>query len=156
MRQNPFPQCLTVTDFSAALTTTVVHVLDIGCPLAKLRAFIVDAPQWLPWTLPALQSVQPLPFGQWLLRTPDKVLKLRLCPTSTQGEQSTPDDFLYELLVPRTGSYQVLVHTGSTATGCQVAISLPRYQPLPLPHPANVRQLLGLLRTLKQALEQMA
>jgi hypothetical protein len=147
MCQNPFPQCLTATDFSAAHTTTVVHVLDIGCPLAKLRAFIADAPQWLPWTLPALQSVQPLPFGQWLLKTPDTVLKLRLCPT--RGEQSLPDDFLYELLVPHTGSYQVLVHTGPTATGCQVAISLPRHQPLPLPgHTASVRHLLGLLRTL--------
>ena len=155
MRQNPFSRCLTATDFSAALTTTVVHVLDIGCPLAKLHAFIVDAPQWLPWTLPALESVQPLPFGQWLLKTPDRMLKLRIC--STPGEQSAPDDFLYELLVPRIGSYQVLVHTSPTATGCQVAISLPRHQPVPLPgHTASVRQLLGLLRTLKQAMEQVA
>jgi hypothetical protein len=129
-----------------------VHLLDINCPAAKLHSFMGDAPQWLPWTMPTLQSVQPLPFGQWLLTTPRSVLKLRLCLYPTQGQ---PGELLYELIVPKTGSCQVLVHIGSTATGCRVTITLPRHHPLPLPGcTASVRHLLHGLRTLKLVLEQ--
>jgi hypothetical protein len=125
MRQNPFPHCLTASGYSSALAAapaaTVVHLLDISCPIAKLRNFMSDTRQWLPWTMPALQSVQPLPFGQWLLKTPR----------------------------------QVLVRTGSTATGCRVAITLHKHQPLPRPVcTTSVRHLLRGLRSLKLLLEQ--
>jgi hypothetical protein len=156
MRQNPFPHCLTASGYSSALAAapaaTVVHLLDISCPIAKLRNFMSDTRQWLPWTMPALQSVQPLPFGQWLLKTPRNVLKLRLCPAPAQHE---PGELLYELLVPNAGSCQVLVRTGSTATGCRVAITLHKHQPLPRPVcTTSVRHLLRGLRSLKLLLEQ--
>ena len=156
MRQNPFPHCSPASSYPLTLpatpAATVAHVLDIRCPVAKLRDFMGDTPQWLPWTMPALQSVQPLPFGQWLLRTPRTVLKLRLCPAPAQGE---PGEMLYELSVPKAGSCQVLVRTSPTATGCRVAILLHKHQPLPLPVcTTSVRHLLAGLRTLKLLLEQ--
>ena len=156
MLQNPFPHCLTASNYalasSATLAATVAHVLDIRCPVAKLRDFMSDAPQWLPWTMPAVQSVQPLPFGQWLLKTPRNVLKLRLCPAPAQSE---PGELLYELMVPKTGSCQVLMRTSPTAAGCRVTIMLPRHQLLPLPVcTTSVRHLLAGLRTLKLLLEQ--
>jgi hypothetical protein len=156
MRQRPFPDCLSASTYPFALpaprAATVAHILDIRCPVAKLRDFMSDTPQWLPWTMPALQSVQPLPFGQWLLKTPRNVLKLRLCPAPVPGE---PGELLYELMVPQTGSCQVLVRTSPTATGCRVTIMLHKHQPLPLPVcTTSVRHLLAGLRTLKLLLEQ--
>jgi hypothetical protein len=156
MRQSPLPHCLPASHYRFVLPTagaaTVAHLLDIRCPVAKLREFMSDTPQWLPWTMPALQSVQPLPFGQWLLKTPRNVLKLRLCPAP---EPSEPGELLYELMVPQTGSCQVLVRTGPTATGCRVTIMLPKHQPLPRPVcTTSVRHLLAGLRALKLLLEQ--
>lgn len=154
MCQNPFPHCLTAANSPlarpATQAATVVHQLDIRCPLAKLHTFLGDAPQWLPWAMPALQSVQPLPFGQWLLTTPGSLLKLRLCPAPAQGQ---PGELLYELIVPKTGSCQVLVSMSPTATGCRVTITLPRHHPLPA-CTTSVRHLLHGLRTLRLVLEQ--
>jgi hypothetical protein len=110
MCQSLLPHRLLASNYPLALPTTeaatVAHLLDIRCPVAKLRSFMSDTPQWLPWAMPTLQSVQPLPFGQWLLKTPHHVLKLRLCPAPAPGE---PGELLYELLVPQTGSCQILV-----------------------------------------------
>jgi hypothetical protein len=156
MCQSLLPHRLLAANYPLALPTTeaatVAHLLDIRCPVAKLRSFISDTPQWLPWAMPTLQSVQPLPFGQWLLKTPHNVLKLRLCPAPAPGE---PGELLYELLVPQTGSCQILVRTGPTATGCRVTVMLPKHQPLPLPVcTTSVRHLLTGLRALKLLLEQ--
>ena len=156
MRQNHFPQCPTVPSYPFALpaarVAAVAHVLDIKCPVAKLRDFMRDTPRWLPWAMPTLQSVQPLPFGQWLLTTPHNVLKLRLCPAPAPAE---PGELLYELTVPKAGSCQVLVGIGPTATGCRVTLRLHKHRPLPLPVcTTSVRHLLAGLRTLKLLLEQ--
>lgn len=42
----------------------VVHAIDIDWPVAKTFDFRHDAPHWLPWTMPQVESVQPLPFGK--------------------------------------------------------------------------------------------
>jgi hypothetical protein len=154
MRQNPFSHCLAVASSPTALpdvpaSTTVVHVLDIGCPVARLRDFMSDTQQWLPWTMPTLQSVQPLPFGQWLLKTPRNLLKLRLCP------DTAPNEFLYEMVVPGLGSCQVHMQLGATPLGCQVRLTLHKHQQLPLPaFASSVRHTFSGLQTLKLVLEQ--
>jgi hypothetical protein len=153
MRQNPFSRSLAVgpatTLFGVPAATTVVHVLDIACPLARLRTFMDDAQQWLPWAMPALESVQPLPFGQWLLKTRRNLLKLRLRPATAAHELH------YELVVPGLGSCQAQVHVGATPIGCQLRITLHKHQQLPLPAFAtSARHALDGLQTLKLVLEQ--
>lgn len=157
MRQNPFPRCLSApsipTPFATALATSVVHTLDIECSVAKLRDFMGDAQHWLPWALPALQSVQPLPFGQWLLKTSRQFLKLRRCPTHPTAQH----ELHYELVVPTLGSCQVLLHSVATPTGCRLAVTLCQHQQLPLPldaFTASARHALSGLQTLKLVLEQ--
>lgn len=127
MRQNPFPRCLAAASFAAVRpgTTPVVHVLDIACPLDKLRDFMGDARQWLVWTMPALQSVQPLPFGQWLLKTSRHLLKMRFYPAAS------PDELHYELVVPGLGSCLALMHLDATPHGCQLTLTLHSYQQPP-------------------------
>jgi hypothetical protein len=154
MRQNPFSRSFAADGYATTLpgvpaSTTVVHVLDIACPLARLREFMGDAQQWLPWAMPALQSVQPLPFGQWLLKTRRSLLKLRICPTTASNELH------YEMVVPGLGSCQALVHVGTTPLGCQLRITLHKHQQLPMPAFAtSARQAFSGLETLKQVLEQ--
>lgn len=154
MRHNPFSRCLAPAGSAPALRsapakTTVVHVLDIACPVAKLRDFMSDAQQWLPWTMPALESVQPLPFGQWLLRTPYRLLKLRQCLITG------PDELLYEMLVPGQGGCQALVHMAATPRGCQLRLTLRKHQQLPLPaFTTATHHALSGLHTLKLVLEQ--
>ncbi|QKG56950.1 hypothetical protein GKZ68_10115 [Hymenobacter sp. BRD128] len=154
MRQNSFPRCLANASCATALpgepsATTVVHVLDIACQIGKLRDFMGDAQQWLPWTMPALQSVQPLPFGQWLLKTPRHLLKLRRYPAPT------PDELYYELVLPGLGSCQALVHLGATHRGCQLTLTLQRRQHLPLPaFTTSAHHTFSGLQTLKLVLEQ--
>jgi hypothetical protein len=153
MRQNPFSHCLISTRYPALASTLaqakVVHVLDIACPVAKLREFMSDAPQWLSWTMPALQTVQPLPFGQWLLKTPRKLLKLRLCPVTG------PNELLYEMLVPGVGGCQGLVRMKATPTGCKLSLTLRKHQQLPTHvFTATARHTLNGLQTLKLVLEQ--
>jgi hypothetical protein len=157
MRQNPFPCCFSAPSLPApvatALATSVEHTLDISCPVGRLRDFMGDAQQWLPWALPTLESMQPLPFGQWLLKTPRQVLKLRLCPSPVAAQ----DELHYELVVPVVGSCQVLVHTVATPTGCRLAVTLYQHQQLPLPldaFTASARHALIGLQTLKLVLEQ--
>jgi hypothetical protein len=151
MRQNPFPQCLAASSLPIILPTSVLHVLDIVCPVGRLRDFMSDMQQWLPWALPTLESMHPLPFGQWLLKTPRQILKLRLCPslTAAQNEQH------YELVVPAVGSCQVLMRTVATAAGCRLAITFCKHHLLsPLVFQAGVRRTISGLETLKQLLEQ--
>ena len=150
MRQNPFPQCLAVASLPATLPTRAQHVLDIVCPIDLLHDFMSNAQQWLPWALPTLQSVQPLPFGQWLLKMPHQVLKLRLCPTP-----AAPNELHYELVVPAVGSCSVLVRTAATAAGCQLAVTFCKHQLLPLQvFQVGVRHTISGLEALKQLLEQ--
>ncbi|GAA4504409.1 hypothetical protein GCM10023172_30580 [Hymenobacter ginsengisoli] len=154
MRQNPFSHCLPPASSATALggvpaRTTIEYVLDIACPIAKLRDFMTDTQQWLPWTMPTLESVQPLPFGQWLLRTSRKLLKLRLCPVTS------PDELLYELVVPGRGGCQAQVRIGATLRGCQLSLTLRKHQQLPLPaFTTTARHALSGLHTLKLVLEQ--
>lgn len=153
MRQNLFSHCLPSTSTAALVgassRTTIVHVLDIACSVAKLRDFMSDTQQWLSWTMPALESVQPLPFGQWLLKTSHKLLKLRLCPVTG------PDELLYELVVPGRGSCQAQVCMGATPRGCQLSLTLRKHQQLPMPaFAASTRHTLNGLHTLKLVLEQ--
>lgn len=98
-------------------SAVVVQTIDIACPLARALDFMSDAQQWLPWAMPELQSVQPLPFGQWLLKAPDCLRKLRLRPGTTLGA------FTYELVDPAAGTWPVPVHLLPTATGCQLVIT---------------------------------
>jgi hypothetical protein len=124
-------------------------MLTIGCPVAKLRDFMGDAQQWLPWTMPALQSVQPLPFGQWLLKTSRTVLKMRFWATATN------DELLCEVVVPGLGKCQTLVRISAAPEGCQLTVALHKHELLPLPvFATNVRHALNGLRTLKLVLEQ--
>lgn len=154
MRHNPFSRCLAPASYASSLAsaparTTVVHVLNIACSVAKLRDFMTDTRQWLPWTMPALESMQPLPFGQWLLKTRHKLLKLRLCPVTG------PDELLYEVLVPGLGGCQALVRMGPTAVGCQLSLTLHNHLQLPMPaFTASAGHTLGGLHTLKLVLEQ--
>lgn len=151
MCQNPFPQALAANSSPGSLSTSVQHVLDIVCPVGRLRDFMGDAQQWLPWALPTLESMHPLPFGQWLLMTPRQVLKLRLCPSPA----AAPDELHYELVVPAVGSCQVLVRTVATAAGCRLAITFCKHQLLPmLAFQAGVRLTISGLETLKQLLER--
>jgi len=154
MRQNPFANCLAVSNFAAAIpggpdARAWAYSLDITCPLTRLRDFMEDAQQWLPWAMPRLQSVQPLPFGQWLLRTPRSVLKLRLCPTMAQ------DELLYEVVVPGLGVCQTLLRISATPTGCQLTIMPHKHERLPLRlFKRSMQHALRGLRTLKLVLEQ--
>jgi hypothetical protein len=95
--------------------STVVRAIDIGCPLAKAFDFLSDAPQWLPWALPEVESVQPLPFGQWLVKTPSGLAKLR---TSYDSDHSGAH---CELL--SAAAKQVPVQVVITPTGCHLAVT---------------------------------
>lgn len=153
MCQNPFARSLatgpTTTLVGVPASTTVVHVLDIACPLVRLRDFMGDAQQWLPWAMPALEWVQPLPFGQWLLKTRRNLLKLRPCPAPAAHELH------YELVVPGLGSCQTQVHVAATPTGCQLRITLHKHQQLPPTiFATSARQVFNGLQTLKLVLEQ--
>lgn len=154
MRQNPYSSCLAEASFFTHTagpqgTTSVVHLLNIACPVARLHEFMRDARQWLPWTVPALQSVQPLPFGQWLLKTTRTVRKLRLCPAATHNE------LRYEVVVPGLGSCHTQVHISATPQGCQLTITHHKHELLPLRTFAlSTRHALRGLRALKQVLEQ--
>jgi len=35
-----------------APAVSVVHAIDINCPVAKGFDFMRDVPQWLPWVMP--------------------------------------------------------------------------------------------------------
>lgn len=108
-----------------------------------------NAPQWLPWALPAVESVQPLPFGQWLVRTSSGLAKLRPLYAPAQGLVS------YELVYPNANCWQVPVQVVPTATGCQFAATFVKPVSLPLSaFEAGMRHAAEGLYTLKQVLEQ--
>jgi len=95
-----------------------VQIIDIACPLERALDFMSDAQQWLPWAMPALQAVQPLPFGQWLLTDADGLRKLRLRPSALPGALT------FELTDPTAGTWPIPVHLVPTPTGCQLTVTL--------------------------------
>lgn len=101
----------------APAPAVVVQAIDITCPLTRALDFMSDAQQWLPWAMPALQSMQPLPFGQWLLTTAGCLQKLRLRASPTLGLLT------YELVDPAAGTWPVPVHMLPTDTGCQLVVT---------------------------------
>jgi hypothetical protein len=154
MCQNSFAHSLAAASFSTAIRSTpegisMVHRLDIACSVAKLRDFMSDAQQWLPWTMPRLQSVQPLPFGQWLLKTSRTMLKLRLCPATAH------DELRYEIVVPGLGNCQTLVRMSDTQAGCHLTVTHHKHALVSLlAFTRHARHTLGGLQTLKLVLEQ--
>lgn len=132
-----------------ATTVTVVQAIDIHCPVAKALHFMDDAPQWLPWAMPAVESVQPLPFGQWLVKTPGGLAKLRsrYCPQS--------GILLYELINPVAGAWVVPLQMMPTSTGCHLAITFVKPEALPLDaFEHGMQHTAQGLHTLKLVLEQ--
>jgi hypothetical protein len=103
--------------YASAVPAATVQTIDIACPLPRALDFMSDAQQWLPWAMPELQAVQPLPFGQWLLTAPSGLRKLRL-RTST-----LPGTLTFELVDPATGTWPIPVHLLPTPTGCQLVIT---------------------------------
>ena len=130
-------------------TVTVVQAIDIACPLAKAFEFMNDAQQWLPWTMPEVESVQPLPFGQWLIKTPAGLAKLRPCYDDARGITG------YELVNPTAGSWHVPVRVVSTPTGCHLAITFLKPERLSqFAFEAGMLHTAEGLHTLKMVLEQ--
>lgn len=130
-------------------SVTVLHAIDIDCPVAKALDFMQDAPQWLPWTMPEVLSVQPLPFGQWLIKTPSGLAKLRLrhCPEAGV--------LLYELINPTAGAWTVPVQLVPTTTGLHLAITFVKPESLPLDaFEHGMQHTAEGLHTLKLVLEQ--
>lgn len=134
---------------SIAYSLTVVQAININCPAAKAFDFMSDAPQWLSWACPDVESVQPLPFGQWLLRTRDGLAKLRPLPDPIRG---TLD---YEVVQPATGCCRVPVRVVSTPTGCYLAVTFVKPERLPLDtFNTQMQHTAEGLNTLKLMLEQ--
>lgn len=98
----------------ATPAVSVVHAIDIDCPVAKAFDFMRDVQQWLPWVMPQAQAVQPLPLGQWLVRTHNGLAKLR--PRFNQALGTLE----YEL-VATAKSWRVPVRLVATRTGCYLA-----------------------------------
>lgn len=133
----------------ATPTVTVVHAIDIDCSVAKTFDFMHDAPQWLPWAMPQVESVKPLPFGQWLLKMPNGLAKLR---SSYDTDQYTID---YELVDPTAGAWHVPVLVIPTRTGCHLAITFVKPDYLPLDtFETSMQHTAAGLNTLKLVLEQ--
>lgn len=105
---------------------TVVQAIDIDCPVAKAFDFMNDAPQWLPWAIPGVTSVQPLPFGQWLVKTLTGLAKLRPRYDAANGILD------YELVKSSAVAWYVPVRVVPTPTGCHLAITFVKPERLPL------------------------
>lgn len=132
-----------------ATRLTVVHTIDINCPVAKAFEFMSNAPQWLPWAMPQVESVQPLPFGQWLVKTPAGLAKLRPYYDAARGVLD------YELVNPTAGAWHVPVRVLPTAQGCHLAITFTKPVRLPLPaFETGMQHTAQGLHTLKRVLEQ--
>ena len=133
----------------AAIPCAITQAIDIDCSATKAVNFMNDARQWLPWAMPQVESVQPLPFGQWLVKTPAGFMKLRPRYDAVHGILD------YELINHSAGAWHVPVRVVSTPTGCHLAITFVKPERLPqgafesgLQHAAEG------LHTLKQVLEQ--
>ena len=140
-----------MTAFKEAATATlatIVQAIAIDCSVAKALSFMRDAPQWLPWAMPGVESVQPLPFGQWLVKTATQLLKLR--PSYDAGSNI----FIYELVNPLAGAWHVPVQLMPTPTGCHLAVTFVKPEYLPLQVFENgMQHTASGLRSLKLALE---
>lgn len=129
-------------------TASVIHTIDISCSVPKAFDFLRDVRQWLPWAMPQVQAVLPLPLGQWLVRTPTGLAKLR--PRSNQALGTLE----YELL-SATKTWCVPIRLVATRTGCCLAVTFVR--PLHLTAAAfayRMQHTAAALHTLKLALEQ--
>ena len=102
-------------NLTATSALTVVQAINIDCPVAKAFSFMDDAPQWLPWAVPQVESVRPLPFGQWLVKLPYGLAKLRPAYHTARGL------IHYELVNSAGGAWQVPVQLLPTPTGCHLA-----------------------------------
>lgn len=135
--------------YTGSVPAATVQTIDIACPLARALDFISDAQQWLPWAMPELQAVQPLPFGQWLLTAPTGLRKLRL------RSSTLPGVLTFELVDPTTGTWPIPVYLLATATGCQLVITF--RQPAHVPTEAFktcLRNTLNGLNMFRLVLEQ--
>ncbi len=133
----------------ATSTITVVHAINIGCPAAKTFDFMHDAPQWLPWAMPQVESVQPLPYGQWLVKTANGLTRLRPFYNAVLG---TID---YQLLDPAAGVWHVPLRVVSTRTGCHLAITFVKPDYLAIDaFETTMQHTAAGLHTLKLMLEQ--
>jgi len=103
--------------YAGSAPAAAVQTIDIACPLSRALDFMSDAQQWLPWTMPGLQAVQPLPFGQWLLTAANGLRKLRLRPSALLGALT------FELVDPTAGTWPIPVHLLPTPTGCQLVVT---------------------------------
>ena len=134
-----------------AAAVTVQQTLRIACPMSEALALLQDARQWLPWAIPGLSSVQPLPFGQWLLKLPWGLAKLRPLPTAEPGVLD------YELVNPTAGRWRVPVRVVPTSSGCYLAVTFTKPTQLTdSAFEASMRYAANGLATLKQVLEQAA
>jgi len=128
---------------------TVVQTIEIACPVAKAFDFMSNAPQWLPWAMPQVESVQPLPFGQWLVKTPAGLAKLRTRYDATHGAAQC------ELLSAAVAAWQVPVQVLPTAAGCHLAVTFTKPEQLNLEtFEASLQHAAQELHTLKLVLEQ--
>ena len=103
--------------YAAPTPAVATQTIDIACPVDRALDFMSDAQQWLPWTMPELLAVQPLPFGQWLLTAASGLRKLRLLPSATLGMLT------FELVDPAAGTWAIPVHLLPTANGCRLVVS---------------------------------
>ncbi|AMR26820.1 hypothetical protein A0257_06645 [Hymenobacter psoromatis] len=62
----------------ATPAVSVVHAIDVDCPVAKAFDFMQDVQQWLPWAMPQAQVLLPLHLGQQLVKTAHGLAKLQL------------------------------------------------------------------------------
>lgn len=99
---------------SATATATVVHAININCTVAKAFDFLNDVQQWLPWAMPQVQVVLPLPLGQWLVKTAHGLAKLR--PRCNQALGTLE----YELIAAAK-TWRVPIRLVATRTGCHLA-----------------------------------
>ena len=111
---------------AATSVVTIVQAIDIACPVAKAFDFMNDAPQWLPWAMPQVESVRPLPFGQWLVKLPFGLAKLRPVYNAAQGSID------YELVSPTAAAWRVPVQMLPTPTGCYLAVTFVKPEHLDL------------------------
>ena len=108
------------------MPAVATQTIDIACSVDRALDFISDAQQWLPWAMPELLAVQPLPFGQWLLTAASGLRKLRLRPSATLGVLT------FELVDPVAGTWPIPVCLLPTPAGCQLVITF--HQPTHIPH----------------------
>lgn len=127
---------------------TATQAIEIACPVAKAFELMRDAPQWLPWVMLQVESVQPLPFGQWLVKTPAGLAKLRTRYDAAQGAAQCE-------LMSAAVAWQVPIQMLSTPSGCQLAVTFTKPEQLNLEaFETSLQHAAEELHTLKLVLEQ--